>query len=345
MERVKALVKPAPAVGAELTTVPLGKMGPTDITVKVKAAAICGTDIHIYNWTPYAQARLKLPMVFGHEFCGEVVAAGSNVTKVKVGDMIAGETHIPCGNCFLCNTGLEHICQDMKILGVHVPGAFAEAIVIPEVIAWQIPADTPPTVGAVMEPVGVGVHAAYAADVRGSTVLVTGCGPIGLSAIGAVKSCGAALLIATDVSEQRLNMAKKYGADIVLNPLSTDVEAKCKELTNGLGMDVCIEGSGAPSAIRQVFACVRRAGEVVLFGLPDTDVGLDLVDGVIYKELTIKGITGREMWRTWYRVEDIIKRSAVDVKGIVTHEFPMSDFDEAFKVAKSGKAGKVVMYP
>lgn len=345
MERVRALVKPAPAIGAELTTVPLEAMGPTDITVKVKATAICGTDIHIYDWTPYAQARLKPPMVFGHEFCGDVIAVGSNVTRVKVGDMIAGETHIPCGNCFMCNTGLEHICQGMKILGVHVPGAFAEAVVIPEVIAWPIPADTPPSVGAVMEPVGVGVHAAYAADVRGAAVLVTGCGPIGLATIGVVKSCGATLIIATDVSEQRLNMAKKYGADIVLNPSSTDVEARCKELTRGLGMDACIEASGAPSAIRQVFACVRRAGEVVLFGLPGSHVEMDIVDGLIYKELTVKGITGREMWRTWYRVEDIIKTSAIDVKGIVTHEFPMSEFEEAFRVAKSGTAGKVVMYP
>lgn len=344
MDTVKALVKSTPGIGAEYSSVAVPPVGPNDIKVRVKAAAICGTDIHIYQWTPYAQERIRPPMVFGHEFCGEVLEVGSNVTRVAVGDLIAGETHIPCGNCLMCNTGLEHVCSDMKILGVHVPGAFAEVIVIPQSIAWKVPNNTSVQVGAVLEPVGVGVHAAYKADVRGASVLVTGCGPIGLATIGTVKALGAKRIIATDVSPQRLDMALKYGADIVLNPIETDVVATCKKLTGGLGVDVAIEGSGAASAIQQALASVRRVGEVVLFGLPGKTIEVDVVEHFIYKELTVRGITGREMWRTWYSVMDIVENSTFDIQGLVTHEFSIQDFEEAFRVAQSGTAGKVLLH-
>lgn len=345
MDTMQALVKARPEPGAELSTEAIPQLKPFDVLVRVKAAAICGTDVHIYDWTPYAQARVKPPMVFGHEFCGEVVATGPNVTRVATGDLIAGETHVPCGNCLLCNTGLEHVCKDMKILGVHIPGVFSEYAVIPESVAWKLPADTPPLVGAILEPVGVGVHAAYAADVRGATVLVTGCGPIGLTTIGVVKSLGARLVIASDVSEKRLELAREFGADIAVSPLRENVVELARSATSGLGVDVAIEASGAASAVRQALASTRRAGQVVLFGLMGGPVALDLVEDVIYKELNIKGITGREMWRTWYQVMEIVRSGAIDVKKLVTHEFHMSEFEEAIKVAKSGGAGKVVLYP
>lgn len=342
---MKALIKPNPAPGAELSTVQLPAIGPRDILIKVKAAAICGTDVHIYDWTPYAQARVKPPMVFGHEFCGEVLEVGPNVTRVKPGDLIAGETHVPCEHCFLCETGLQHICKDMKILGVHIPGIFSEYAVIPETIAWRIPPDTPATVGAVLEPIGVGVHAIYAADVRGTNVLITGCGPIGLAAIGVAKALGAWRVIASDISEKRLEFARQWGADVTVNVKSEDVVEVARSLTQGLGVDVAIEASGAPSAIRQTFASVRRAGEVVLFGLPGAPVEIDLVEGVIYKEVAVKGITGREMWRTWYQVMSLLESGAIDARKLVTHEFPMSEFHKAMEVAKSGEAAKVILYP
>lgn len=345
MEEIRALVKDKAEPGAIYTTTNLPPIGPRDVLVKVEATAVCGTDVHIYDWTPYAQARVKPPMVFGHEFCGLVVDAGPNVTRVKVGDRIAGETHVPCEHCLLCDTGYQHICQDMKILGVHMTGAFAEYVVIPETIAWRLPEGTPAKVGAVLEPVGVGVHAAYSADVRGASVLVTGCGPIGLVAIRTAKALGAKLVIASDLSEKRLEMARQWGADLAVNPKSVDPVIASKEATHGLGVDVAIEASGSPVAIREALSSIRRVGQAVLFGLPGANVELDLVGDVIYKEATVKGITGREMWRTWYQVMDLIESGIIDAAGLVTHELPMARFEEGMAIAKSGSAGKVVLYP
>lgn len=342
---MRALVKTNAGSGGEMVSVPVGTPGDHDILVKIKAAAICGTDIHIYDWTPYAQARVKPPMVFGHEFCGEVVEVGKNVSRVQVGDLIAGETHIPCGHCFLCDTGLQHICKEMKILGVHVPGIFSEWAVIPESIAWKLPGDFSPKIGAVLEPAGVAVHAVYAADVRGATLVVTGCGPIGLVAIGAARALGAARIIVSDISQKRLEMAREWGADLIVNPRSDNLVEVVRDATKGLGADVVIEASGAASAVKDALKSVRRAGAAVLFGLPGGPVELDLVEDVIYKEILLHGITGRAMWGTWYQVMDLVSSGAIDLDKLVTHEFDMSQFQDAFKVAKSGEVGKVLLYP
>ncbi len=344
---MQALVKEKPGPGAALKEMPVPQAGPGELLVRVKATAICGTDVHIYEWTKYAQERIKTPMVFGHEFAGEVVSVGAGVTSFRPGDHVAGETHIPCGHCEMCLTGREHICRDMKILGVHVPGIFSEFAVIPETIAWKLPEHVPYEAGAVYEPMGVAVHAVFAGDVAAKTVLVTGSGPIGLAAIGVAKALGAARVIATDRSPRRLELAREWGADetVDVSTGGADVVSRVAELTGKEGVDVVIEASGAPPAIRDGFAALRRGGRVVLFGLPSDEVRLDLVNQVVYKEATIKGITGRVMWATWYQLTRLVDSGAVAPERLVTHRHPLSEYERAFEDAKGGQAAKVILYP
>lgn len=344
--KMQALVKAQAAPGAVIQEVDIPQIGPKDILVKVHAAAICGTDIHIFNWNKYAQDRIKPPMIFGHEFAGEVLEVGSQVEGLEVGDHIAGETHIPCGQCLLCRTGKQHICRDMAILGVHTPGVFSEYAAIPAVLAWKIPSEMSYDVGAVLEPIGVACHAVFMAGTAAETVLVTGSGPIGTAAIGIAQALGARRVICTDVSDQRLALARKHwGADVTLNPTKVDVVAEVRKLTDGLGADVVIEASGAPVAIKQAFEAMRRGGKIVLFGLPSEQVTLDLTDQVIYKEAVVYGSTGRGMWDTWYNVMALIEAGKIDAAQMVTDRFPLSQFEEAFKVAAAGNGGKVVLYP
>ncbi|MGE5482069.1 MAG: alcohol dehydrogenase catalytic domain-containing protein, partial [Bacteroidota bacterium] len=299
-QTMKALVKTEPMKGAVLTEIPVPPVGPGQLLVRVKAAAICGTDIHIFAWTKFAQDRIKTPMVFGHEFAGEVVEVGPGVKGFAPGDHVAGETHLPCGQCELCRTGRQHICQDMKILGVQVPGVFSEYAVIPQEIAWRIPLDLPFETAAVYEPTGVAVHAVSTADVRGKDVLVTGCGPIGLAACETAKALGARRVVATDRSAFRLKLASEFGVDVPLDVSRVDLKQEGRSLTGGLGFDVVVEASGNPAAIQDGFAAVRRGGSVVLFGLAGEPVALDLTNDVIYKETVVHGVTGRRMWDTWY---------------------------------------------
>lgn len=345
-QTMQALVKQRPEPGAELVAVQVPKeLHPGELLVRVEASAICGTDVHIYAWTKFAQDRIKTPMVFGHEFAGEVVAVGPGVTRFKPGTRIAGETHIPCGWCELCKTGREHICEDMKILGVHVPGVFSEYAVIPQEIAWEVPESVPFETAAVYEPAGVAVHAVSVVDVRGADALVTGCGPIGLMAVEATKALGAKRVIATDRSPFRLEMARRFGADVVVDVTRANLRSAIAQLTGGRGVDVVVEASGAAQAIRDGFAVVRRGGSVVLFGLPNEPVALDLVNDVIYKETVVHGITGRVMWDTWYLLTKLVEAGSIHPERLITHRYPMSEFGAAFQTAMSGEAEKVVMYP
>ena len=249
METMYGLVKAAPAPGAEIQeNLPIPSVGPRDVLVRVRATAICGTDSHIMAWTPYAQQRVPTPMVFGHEFSGDVVQVGSEVTEVKVGDRVAGETHIPCNHCRMCLSNKRHICENMKIIGVHVPGAFAEYISFPADDAFKLAPDFPYETGAILEPMGVAVHGVDCGDVAGKTVVVNGCGPIGLMAVGAAKAWGAKQVIALDVIDEKLRVATEMGADVVLNSRTLDAAAEVVRLTDG-GADVALDYTGVIPAI------------------------------------------------------------------------------------------------
>lgn len=342
----KALMKEKPEPGAIVKEVDIPKLGPKDVLVRVKAAAICGTDIHIYNWNEWAAARVKPPMIFGHEFCGEVVDTGSAVTQVKPGDLVAGETHIPCGKCFQCRTGAQHICRDMAILGVHTDGAFTDYAVIPEICAWRLPPGTDPEIGAIYEPFGVAAHGVLMHNLAGSSVAVFGCGPIGLFAVGIARTAGASQVYAVDVVDFRLEMAKQMGATATFNPTREDVPAAILDQTKGAGVDYFIDLSGSPAAVKQGFTILRNGGAVSLIGLPSTEVKLDLTRDIIYKEARVFGSTGRGMFDTWYKVTALLGNGQVNAARVITHRFRLSEFERAFEVlTKGGEAGKVLLLP
>ena len=340
--KMRALFKDVPEKGAAIREVDLPAIRDHEVLVKVKRAAICGTDIHIYFWSAFARQRLTLPMIFGHEFCGEVVEVGRTVKRVKPGDLVAAETHIPCEVCFQCNTGLMHVCKDMKIIGVHTTGAFSEYTALPEICAWRVSPTLSPDVGAVYEPFGIGVHALSRHKVAGKRVLVAGAGPIGLFAIAVARLSGAMTIFSTDVSDERLTMATRMGADVVLNPKRADVADEILRRTDGFGIDIFVELSGNEQACRTGLKALRRGGAVSLVGLFNDPVTLDLVNDVIYKEAVVYGITGRTMFGSWAEASDILDSGRIDIGPVITHHFPLERFDAAFETAASGKAGKII---
>lgn len=341
-----AVVKTERGPGAEIRQVEVPAIGERDLLVQVEAAAICGTDIHIYDWTPYAQERVNPPMIFGHEFCGEVVDVGSQVTKVRLGDLVAGETHIPCGHCYQCETGNQHICENMAILGVHTDGAFAEYARLPEACAWRLSEGTSPELGAILEPLGVAVHGVLVDRVDGRSVAVFGCGPIGLLALGVAAACGASKLFAMEINPTRLGMAPLMAPEMVLiNPKEEDVVEAILEATGGRGVDVSIELSGSEVATRQAFKVLRKGGRISLVGLPSSPIELDLVEDIIYREAKVLGVTGRVMWDTWWEMTKLLDSGRLDPTPVITHRFPLHDFEKAIELAKSGQAGKILLLP
>lgn len=341
---MKALVKARPEPGAVLREVPVPQVGPRDVLIKVLAASICGTDLHIYSWDPWAQGRFRPPMVFGHEFCGTVVAAGQDVTKVALGAYVAAESHIACGLCYECHHGLEHICKGVKIIGVDRPGAFAQYIAIPEDNAWLTDARFPPEIATIQEPMGNAVHTALAQPLAGNSVVVFGAGPIGLFAVPIARASGARQIITVEPSEFRLDLARRMGSDIVINPRSEDVVALIRRETGGEGADVILEMSGNSGAISEALASLRYGGTISLLGIPSQPVTLDLADGVIFKGATVRGISGRRIWETWYQTRGFLE-SGMDLSPIITERMPLSRFVDAFELVRTGASGKVVMYP
>jgi threonine 3-dehydrogenase len=344
--KMRALMKTEKAPGAKVVEVDVPKIGPRDLLIKVKCTAICGTDIHIFRWTPYAQARIKPPMIFGHETSGEVVEVGSQVTNFKKGDLIAVETHIPDETCFMCQTGLQHICEKMAIIGVHVDGTFAEYARIPAVCAWKLAPGTDPELGAILEPMGVAINGVLKEDVNNKSVAVFGCGPIGLCGVGACNAWGASKIFAVEVSPTRLQMAKKFAPKaILLNPTEVDVVKRIQEETEGRGVDVALEISGNAKATQMAFKAIRRAGRVSLVGLHGGPVELSLNEDIIYKEARVYGSTGRMMWKTWWDMKALLESGRFDPMPIITHRMGMEDFPKAIELAESGKAGKILIYP
>jgi len=339
---MKALIKDRPIRGATLTDLPLPTVGENDLLVKVKSAAICGTDIHIYQWNEYAASRMKLPLLFGHEYSAEVVEVGKNVKNFRPGDRVAAETHVPCGHCFQCTTGLQHICKDMRILGVHMDGAFAEYALLPAVCAWKLDPSISYEIGATMEPFGIAVHALSKTKPTGKKVIVFGCGPIGIYAQMVAKLSGAEYVIGVDISQERLDLAKKMGTDILLNSKEVHLVEEIEKITKGFGMDIVVELTGNKAVLNEATKTLRRGGDIVLVGLFPGPVEWDVVNNVIYKEATVYGVTGRIMWETWWTAQSLILSGKMDLAGVITHRFPLEQYEKAFELAESAATGKII---
>jgi threonine 3-dehydrogenase len=343
---MRALVKETETSAMRLAKIPRPDAKPGEVLVKIRAAAVCGTDLHIAQWTAWAQrAGIRLPLVMGHEFSGEVVALGPDVTGVQPGDYVAGETHVPCGQCFQCRNGLQHICGNLKLFGIHRDGCFAEYATIPAICAHRIPTTIPPNVAAMLEPLGTSVRAVLEVQPAGETVTVLGCGPIGLFAIAAAKAAGAARVIATDVREERLTLARGVGADLVLDARQVNVADVVLQQTSGVGVDAIIEASGSVPAIEGAWKYLRKGGKVALIGLPSDPVRVNLGPDVIFKEARIIGIHGREMFATWTKMEQMLERGLLRVDPVITHEMPLERWAEAFELLEAGQGGKVILTP
>jgi threonine 3-dehydrogenase len=340
------IVKERPEYGAVWhDNLPVPSYGPDEMLVKVKAAAICGTDLHIYRWNAWSAKRLKLPMIFGHEFAGEVVAVGDQVKRFKPGDRVSGETHIGCETCRMCMTGNIHNCEAMKILGVHVPGCFAEYIAVPEMCGWHLDPALTYEQGALLEPMGVAMHAIEMAEVGGRDVLVLGAGPIGLMAAGICHVWGANQVIVSEPVLERLKIAATMGATKMIQAGKEDVPAIVMALTGGKGVDVVLEYSGSPKAIDDGFASLAKGGKVVFAGLPDEKVPIDISDSIIYKEATITGVTGRLMYKTWFECQKVLRSGKFSLDPVIGGRFAMKDFPAAFAAGLGGAPGKMLLIP
>jgi threonine 3-dehydrogenase len=340
-----AVVKPEAAPGADVRQVKVPTFGRTDVLVKVKVASICGTDLHIYEWDRWAQGRIHPPLVPGHEFCGEVVAYGDEVTSVKEGDFVSGEMHVACGKCLQCRIGEAHICQNVRIIGVDADGAFAEYVVIPESNIWKLDPGIPQEYASILDPLGNAVHTVLAGEIAGRSVAITGCGPIGLFAIAVARAVGAAQVFAIEVNEHRRNVARQMKADFTLDPSKDNVNEIVMEKTGGSGVDVVLEMAGHPSAIRTAFDIVRRGGRISLLGLTSKPVSLNFSEDIIFKGITIQGINGRRMYQTWYQMTALLKAGKLDLHPVITDRIAMKDFPKAMERLKTGEASKILVYP
>jgi threonine 3-dehydrogenase len=338
---MKALVKSKKEPGLWMEEVPKPTIGHNDVLVKVRKTGICGTDIHIYNWDEWSQRTIQVPMHIGHEFVGEVAEVGSEVTGFKPGDRVSGEGHITCGNCRNCRAGKRHLCRNTVGLGVNRPGCFAEFVALPSSNIFRVPREIPDEIAAFFDPLGNAVHTALSFDLVGEDVLITGAGPIGIMAAAICAHVGARNVVVTDVNEYRLGLAKKLGATHTVN-IATE---KLDEVMKGIGMtegfDVGLEMSGNGAAFKTMFKAMNHGGRVALLGIPVGELAVDW-NQVIFKGLVLKGVYGREMFETWYKMTAMLQ-SGLDIAPAVTHRYPIADFKTAFEVMRTRQSGKVVL--
>ena len=337
---MRALVKAAAEPGFVLKEVPEPRIRDDEVLIRVRRAGVCGTDVHIYEWDAWAQGRCKPPFVVGHEFAGEVAQVGKLVTDVREGDRVTAEGHIVDGRCLLCRTGNSHVCPYTKIIGVDRDGCFADYIAMPATNVWHLDDNISFDIGGIHDPMGNAFHTALTTEIPGATVLITGCGPIGLFAVGICKAAGASRIVASDINETRLALAKRMGAHDVVHP--NEAEAVVRRHTDGLGVDVVLEMSGVPSAIHQAFRLVRVGGHVQMLGIPAKPMEVDFATEVIFKGITIYGVVGRRMYDTWHLVTRFLRSGMFDPTPVITHRFPLEAADEAIRAIKTGAAGKVI---
>ena len=338
---MKSLVKAKAEKGIWLQDTPEPEVGHNDLLIKIRKTAICGTDMHIYNWDEWSQKTIPVPMVVGHEYVGEVVGMGQEVKGFKVGDRVSGEGHITCGHCRNCRAGRVHLCRNTEGVGVNRPGAFAEYLVIPAFNAFKIPDNISDDLASIFDPFGNAVHTALSFDLVGEDVLITGAGPIGIMAAAVAKHVGARHVVVTDINPYRLELAKKMGATRAVDVSKEDLKDVMNELGMTEGFDVGLELSGVPAAFRDMLNKMNHGGKIAMLGIPPQDVAIDW-NQVISKGLVIKGIYGREMFETWYKMASLLQ-SGLDLSPIITHTFSIDDFQKGFDTMGSGHSGKVIL--
>jgi len=342
---MQAIVKAHAAPGIELREVPVPIPGPGEVLVRVQAASVCGTDLHIFEWNPWAQGRIHPPLIPGHEFAGMVAATGRGVTTVKEGDKVSAEMHVACGKCMQCRIGEAHICQHVRILGVDADGAFASYVIIPETNIWKLPPAIPHDYASLLDPLGNAVHTVLAGPIAAQTVAVTGCGAIGLFSIAVAKACGAARVFAIEVNAHRRGVASQMGADLALDPATDNIEEQIRDATGGTGVDVLLEMSGHPAAMRLGFSILRTGGRASLLGIPSRPVEIDFARDIIFKGATVQGINGRKMFETWFQMEALLATGKLDLEPAITHRLKLSEFSRAMELLQSGEAIKVLLKP
>lgn len=338
---MKALVKTKPEPGIWLEDVPQPVCGVNDVLIRVLKTGICGTDVHIYNYDDWARKTLKLPLVAGHEFVGEITQVGSAVQGRKIGEIVSAEGHVVCGHCRNCLAGRRHLCPNTQGIGVNRNGAFAEFVAVPAVNVWPCNPDIPTELFAIFDPMGNAAHTALSFDLVGEDVLITGAGPIGAMAVAIAKHAGARHVVITDVNEYRLGLAREMGATRAVNVAQEKLADVMRELHMTEGFDVGLEMSGHPSGLRDMLSTMRAGGKIAMLGIQPENTGIDW-DAVVFKGLTIKGIYGREMFETWYKLTAMIQ-SGLNIQPIITHRFSYKDFQEGFDVMRTGQSGKVVL--
>lgn len=338
---MKALLKQQAAPGIWLTEVPEPTVGPNDVLIKIARTSICGTDMHIYNWDAWAQKTIPVPMAVGHEYAGRIVKVGSEVRGLTAGDRVSGEGHITCGHCRNCRAGRRHLCRNTIGVGVNRPGAFAEYLAIPAGNAFKLPDAISDDIGSILDPFGNATHTALSFDMVGEDVLITGAGPIGIMATAIARFVGARHVVVTDINDYRLDLARRMGATRAINVRSESLDQTMQDLRMQEGFDVGLEMSGSAAALREMLRTMHHGGSVALLGIPPEEVAIDWNE-VIFKGLTLKGIYGREMFETWYKMSSLLQ-SGLTLEPIITHHFPVRDYLEAFRTAGGGRSGKVIL--
>lgn len=341
METMQAIVKAKPEVGIWMEQVPLPRISHNDVLIKVIKTAICGTDIHIYNWDEWSRKTIPTPMTIGHEFVGIITEVGSEVRGLKVGDRVSAEGHITCGHCRNCRAGKRHLCRNTIGVGVNRPGCFAEYISVPASNVFIVPDTIDDDIASILDPLGNAAHTALSFDLVGEDVLITGAGPIGIMAVAIARHVGARYVVITDVNDYRLQLAARMGATAAINVTQTSIAAMVRQLGMKEGFDVGLEMSGNIQAFRDLLQAMNYGGQVALLGIPAGEVSLDLTH-IILKGLKLKGIYGREMFETWYKMTSMLQ-SRLDIASVITHRFAVDDFQQAFDVMRSGRAGKVIV--
>ena len=338
---MRALVKAKAEPGIWMQDVPVPEIGPNDVLIKVRKASICGTDIHIWNWDAWSQKTIKVPMVIGHEFMGEIAKLGAEVTGFQVGDRVSGEGHITCGHCRNCRAGKRHLCRNTVGLGVNRPGCFAEYVSLPAFNVFRVPKEIPDEIASFFDPLGNAVHTALSFDLVGEDVLITGAGPIGVMAAAISRHVGARHVVVTDLNPYRLELARNMGATRAVDVRTQTLGDVMQSLGMTEGFDVGMEMSGNDRAFRDLLSFMNHGGRVAILGIPPNEVSIDW-NQVIFKGLVLKGVYGREMFETWYKMVAMLQ-SGLDVAPVVTHRFPAARYAEAFEAMRSGQSGKVIL--
>ncbi|HEX8807614.1 MAG TPA: L-threonine 3-dehydrogenase [Xanthobacteraceae bacterium] len=339
---MRALVKSKPEPGLWLEEVETPPVGINDVLIRVERTGICGTDVHIYKWDEWAQQTIPVPMIIGHEFVGRVVQVGSNVGDLCAGEIVSGEGHVVCGRCRNCLAGRRHLCARTQGVGVNRPGAFAEYIVLPMANVWRHSGSIPLDIAAFFDPFGNAVHTALAFPVLGEDVLITGAGPIGIMAAAVARHAGARYTVIADINPYRLELARKMGVTLAIDPRETQLPDVQKQLGMTEGFDVGLEMSGNPAAFRDMIANMSHGAKIAMLGIPSDEMSINW-QKVVFNMLTIRGIYGREMYETWYKMTVMIQ-SGLDIAPVITHRFSYREYEQAFEVMASGNSGKVLLY-